>query len=297
MPRVSVLLPVHQAEHTLASAVESVLAQTFEDFELIAVDDGSTDGSRRILERFAGEDNRVRVFSRENRGLVTTLNEASGTARGEYLARMDADDLCEPQRFERQVAHLDAHPGCVAVGSRVLLIDAEGSPIRTFAEATTHDEIDGAHLAGQGGAICHPAVMLRAEALKRVGGYDPAMKHAEDIDLFLRLAEVGSLANLPDVLLRYRMLADSVGHRHRDVQHATTVAAVARAHERRGLGAPPPLPEKAPVPVAELHRKWAWWALEAGHRATARKHAARALARAPLATASWKLALVALRGG
>ena len=261
------------------------------------MDDGSSDGSRRILERFAGEDERVRVFSRENRGLVPTLNEAAAAARGEYLARMDADDLCEPQRFERQVAHLDAHPGCVAVGSRVLLIDAEGAPICAFAEATAHEDIDAAHLAGQGGAICHPAVMLRAEALKRAGGYDAEMRHAEDIDLFLRLAEVGSLANLPETLLRYRMLANSVGHRHRDVQHANTVAAVARAHERRGLGAPPALAAKAPASTAELHQKWAWWALGAGNRATGRKHALRALVHAPFSIASWKVALVAVRGG
>src|SRR5579871_2870885 len=103
-PAVSVLLPVYNGERFLAAAVRSVLEQTFSDFELIAIDDGSTDGSRAILEDFARRDARVRVISRPNSGIVGALNDALAQARGEFAARMDADDLCLSGRFAAQVA-------------------------------------------------------------------------------------------------------------------------------------------------------------------------------------------------
>src|SRR5690242_20811965 len=103
MPKVSVLMPVYNAEHYLQTAVESVLNQTFKDFELVAFDDGSTDRSLSMLRAFESKDARVRVISRENRGYLIALNEMIALARGEYLARMDADDICRPTRFEKQV--------------------------------------------------------------------------------------------------------------------------------------------------------------------------------------------------
>ena len=132
-PAISVLLPVYNAERYLGLAVESVLNQTFDDFELLAFDDGSSYQSLSILREFAAKDSRVRVSSRENRGpLVVALNEMIAIARGPYLARMDADDICRSQRFEKQVAYLEAHPECVMVGSKCLAIDPEGMPIREF---------------------------------------------------------------------------------------------------------------------------------------------------------------------
>ena len=119
-PSVSVLMPIHNGEPTLTEAVESVLAQTFGDFELIAVDDGSTDSSLAKLQSFARGDPRVRILSRPNTGIAGALNDSIQQARGEFLVRMDADDIALPQRFEKQVAYFRAHPDCVLVGSRVL---------------------------------------------------------------------------------------------------------------------------------------------------------------------------------
>src|SRR5258706_14041022 len=116
-PAVSVVMPVYNGERYLASAIDSILAQTFTDFELIAVDDGSTDSSLPMLKRYAERDPRVRVISRPNTGIVGALSDAIAAARAPLIARMDADDLSLPLRFERQVAYLSGHPQCVLVGT------------------------------------------------------------------------------------------------------------------------------------------------------------------------------------
>ena len=196
-PAISVLMPVYNAELYVAEAVESVLAQTFTDFELITIDDGSTDRSSRILEGYAGLDSRIRLVSRPNTGIVGALNEGASMARGEIIARMDADDVSLPERFAKQFEYLLAHPDCDAAGSRVLLIDPEGAPICEINEERSHEEIDRAHMSRRTGAITHPAAMMRSEALHAVGGYRQECLWAEDFDLFLRMAEIGRLANLP----------------------------------------------------------------------------------------------------
>src|SRR6056297_42872 len=292
-PRVSVLLPVYNGGAYLEAAVQSLLGQTFGDFEILTINDGSKDGSVATLERLAREDARIRVISRENRGLVATLNEGMARARGEYLARMDADDLALPERIARQVAFLDAHPEVVAVGTRTLLVDAEGWPLRPFAEQTGHAEIDAAHIAGRGGAIVHPSAMIRADALRAIGGYDDRYPHAEDLDLFLRLAEIGRLANLPEILFHYRQQPHSIGHKHRDTQRESAHAALIAAHERRGLAMEEVAVRSNPArSTAATHRRFAWWAQMAGHRGTAWKHALRAVRHGPLDAENIKLLLV-----
>jgi len=298
MPRVSVHMPVFNPGRFLEPAVESIRAQTFSDFEFIIIDDGSTDGSGALLERIAAGDRRIRLVRRENWGITRTRNQALALAVGEFFAVMDADDVALPDRFARQVAYFDHHPECVALGTRVLLIDAEGAPIREMSEATTHEEIDAQHLAGLGGAITHPASMMRREALVAVGGYREQFQTAEDLDVFLRLAEVGRVANLPDVLLHYRQHASSTCHTRRQRVRADNRTVVAEARRRRGLPAEADETESLPPdggPGAH-HRKWAWWALHAGHVTTARKHAWSAVRAAPLSGSSWRTLFCALRG-
>jgi len=296
-PRVSVHMPVHNTERYLDEAVASIRSQTFEDWELIAIDDGSTDGSLAVLERHAQADPRLRVVSRANRGIGATRNECLQLARGEFFAAMDSDDVSHPDRLARQVQYLDAHPDCVGVGCRVRLIDSEGAPIRDWSEYVTHDEIDAAHLAGHGGAMTHPASMFRRQTLVELGGYR-ADNPAEDFDLFLRLGELGELHNLPEVHFSYRQHPASEGHAHRQRQHAGALRAIREAHERRGL----PVPEAAEsedyrVPSeAEIHRKWVWWALTGRHVDTARKHAWRAMLLAPTSVANWRALYCAIRG-
>jgi glycosyltransferase involved in cell wall biosynthesis len=298
-PKVSVLLPVYNAESYLRRAIESVLVQTFTDFELLALDDGSTDKSLSILREFAGKDSRVRVISRENRGLVVTLNELIAKSESQYLARMDADDICRPQRFERQVSYFDAHPDCVAVGTRSLIIDSDGMPITETTNELAHDEIELAHLSGAGESrMCHPSVMIRRDAIMQVGQYRREYQFAEDLDLFLRLGEIGKLANLPDVLLEYRQHMESIGYTHGDLQRNAARQALREAWLRRGIPVYPFIsePTTRPDTAADVHRMWAWWAMSAGNLATARKHAILALVRNPFNVESLRALACAIRG-
>ena len=125
-PSVSVCMPVYNTERYVAEAVESILAQTLGDFEFVIIDDGSTDGSRAILEPYAKQDDRIRLISRPNTGIIGARNEALGLAKGELIAVMDSDDVALPERFEVQVAYLREHPEVVCLGSKVQCIDEAG---------------------------------------------------------------------------------------------------------------------------------------------------------------------------
>jgi glycosyltransferase involved in cell wall biosynthesis len=297
IPPISVLLAVYNGGRYLRAAVDSILAQTFGEFEFIIIDDGSTDGSSALLAEYAAKDSRIRLVSRPNKGLTATLNEGLALARGEFLARMDADDIALPQRFERQIAYLREHPECVLLGSRVMLVDPEGMPIRPWCHQLEHADIDTAHL-NRGWPVVHPAVMMRTDAVRRVGAYRDQYNTLEDLDLFLRLAEVGKLANLPEILLHYRQHFDSVTHKkfeqQRKLRQAIYDETYARRGQRRGdqQEAPPPPPRKR----YEQHSLWAWYALDAGNVKTARKHALATLRRAPHLLNSWRLMACALRG-
>ena len=291
-------MPVFNAERYLAQAMDSVLGQTLADFELIAIDDGSTDSSRQILERYAASDARVRLFSRPNTGYAVALNEVLGHARGEFLARMDADDVCVPHRFARQVQFLHEHPDVVAVGAWTLLIDCDGDPIGYCKVPQAHDEIDRGNLAGGGSMMPHPAVMFRRAALVQMGGYRTEFEPAEDYDLFLRMAERGRLANVGEVLLHYRAHLKSVSHVRAERQRASSLRALAEARHRRGLVNPAVGASCIDAVRSEIDviRGWTRTAFWTGHYRTARKYAWRGLRCAPGSPESWWLLLRATMG-
>lgn len=296
-PLLSVVMPVYNAERYLAEAIESVLKQTFTDFEFIIINDGSADLSLDILQAYADGDHRIRLISRENRGLVKTLNEGVDLALTPLIARMDADDICYPERFSKQIQFLKENPGHVVVGSRVRLIDEDNDPLRLFSLETTHQEIDSAHLRGEGGAIAHPAAIFRKDKFNLVGKYRAEYIHSEDLDLWLRMAEAGKLANLPDLLLDYRQHLHSIGHKFRDEQVASTNLAVNDAFARRGVinshfsKIEMPIPDKN-----QLLLKWGWWALGAGNIKTAKKYAMRAFKKNPFSLEALKLCACVIRG-
>jgi glycosyltransferase involved in cell wall biosynthesis len=294
-PAISVLMPVFNAERYLAAAVESILRQTLTEFELIVVDDGSTDRSPAILDDFAKRDSRIRIISRPNTGIVGALNDGLKECRADLIARMDADDVSRPTRLALQYDYLQSHRDCALVGSRVLLIDPEGSPIREWVTELSHDEIDRAHLE-RGWPVVHPTVMMRRQLVEQLGGYRKQYQTLEDLDLFLRLAEVGRLANLAEVLLDYRQHFSSICHTQSDRQSAIRDAILQETAQRRGLPPPATVPPPQPKPRSECHRLWGWWALNAGHIPTARKHALATLRRLPLSLESWRLTYCALRG-
>jgi len=299
VPRLSVLLPVYQGEATLLEALASLQVQRFRDFEVLVIDDGSTDRSAEIAAAVAAEDSRFEVLRREHGGHTRWLQQAVEDGASELVARMDADDVARPERFERQVAYLDAHPECVAVGAEALRVDPDRRPLGLLGVALDHDGIDAELLRGRGDALLHPLAMMRRSALHAVGGYRPESEPAEDLDLFLRLAERGQLANLPEVLLEYRQHLAKVSSTRKREQQRAQDEVLGEARARRGLPPAPPrdtsaVPER--LDAGHHFDRWARFALEGGYPATARRYAFAAWRSRPTSPRSLRLLARALFG-
>jgi glycosyltransferase involved in cell wall biosynthesis len=232
-PRVSVLLPVYNGAAFIVEAVTSILTQTYRDFELLVLDDGSTDNTRELLAPFAATDSRLQVLAEPRRGLVGSLNHGISIARGTLIARMDADDAALPHRFAAQVAHLDSNPDCVAVGTSILKVDGVGRVNSKSAAKWQQPTFDPLAFPPRIGGIPHPTAMIRSSALAEAGGYRPYFYNAEDRDLWARLWMIGRIDQLPAVGLRYRVHGGSVTRQKRGEQLLShmlvDMAAVARA--------------------------------------------------------------------
>jgi glycosyltransferase involved in cell wall biosynthesis len=297
VPQIAVVMSVYNNAEFLLKAIDSIRAQTFRDWQLIIVDDGSTDGSAEIVRQLLPRDWRIKLISRENKGLTVSLNEALAVARSPYIARMDGDDIALPERFEKQIAYLRSHPECVCLGSQVELIDPFDAPIEKPVHKLTHEEIDAELLKGAGWALVHPVTMMRRDAIERVGRYKEEFNNVEDLDLFLRLAEIGRVANLPDVLLKYRKHASSVNHLRFENQIRLNRIVVQQAHERRGIPfTPSEFGKDVPMPKAKQYHFWGWANLKRGNVKVARQHARALLKLTPLSTDAWRLAYCAWRG-
>jgi glycosyltransferase involved in cell wall biosynthesis len=203
---VSVVLAVHNGAASLDAAIASVRAQTFTDLELIVVDDRSTDRTPEIVARHAAADPRVVAVAAGRRlGLAGALNLGWRRARGELIARLDADDECLPTRLERQVACLAAHPEIDVLGTGAILVDDEGREIARAVRPPDHDTLVGDIF--RASPFMHPTVMMRRSFLEALGGYDETLGRAQDFDLWLRGRSRFRYANLPDPLVRYRVRA------------------------------------------------------------------------------------------
>ena len=234
-PAISVILPVYNAEVYVREAVESILAQTFTDFELIIINDGSTDGSGVILRELAARDARIVLIERPNDGYVSALIKGIEIARADLIARMDADDVSMPERFALQHARMVQEPELAVLGSFIRVMDKAGNIIRLLERPLTRKAI--AHcLEYSGCPVAHPAVMMRRGAVLKAGGYRKAFSPAEDYDLWLRMSDLGyAIANLPQPLLNYRWHDANVSKVHRKVQERHNILARA-AHRLRKAG-------------------------------------------------------------
>ncbi|MGR3290753.1 MAG: glycosyltransferase family 2 protein [Paracoccaceae bacterium] len=201
-PRISVIMAVHNIAEHLGMAIESILEQTFRDFEFVIVDDGSTDQSPAILAGYAKRDSRVRVISQEKSNHPAALNAGIGASSAPLIARMDADDVAMTYRLSRQLSYLDRHEKIVCLGTSVKIIDGTGKFRRTR-RARTGAQIVMRTLPKRN-VINHPTVMMRRDALEAVGGYCDRFNLCEDYDLWLRLLSVGEISNLSEPLLNYR---------------------------------------------------------------------------------------------
>lgn len=280
-PRVSVVMPVFNGARYIDSAIESILGQTYGDFEYIIVDDGSSDGTGELVEKWGGRDSRIRFLKGQHAGVTVALNQGLADASGEFVARMDADDVALPRRFENQVKYLDNSPNVVAVGTAIELMDPEGESLCVQPWAENHEAIDEQLLRGKGG-LSHPAAMIRRADLMNIGGYREEFRYAQDKDLWLRLAERGRLANLPDVLLRYREHSRGVGFEHVLEQKGILLEILKDAYRRRGVDHPlPNFKVGSVLSQAEQHRRWMKLALRGGFYSTALKHARASVALEP----------------
>jgi glycosyltransferase involved in cell wall biosynthesis len=203
-PLISVLLPCYNVATFLRIAIRSILDQTLADFEIIAIDDGSSDGSHAVLQELAKTDPRLKVFRQQNAGIVAALNRALKEARGHYLARMDGDDISYPERFARQVALLDERKDLAVVGCGYHLIDQEGHLLATRKVRADLPQTDIFQPMPVLGTVCHPTAMMRREVLEQVGGYRDVFRFAEDLDLWCRIGEIGNIGNVTDPLFAWR---------------------------------------------------------------------------------------------
>lgn len=237
-PKVSVIMSVYNGERYLRQSVDSVLHQTFEDFEFIIVNDGSIDKSAEILAGF--EDSRIVLLKNpKNIGLPSSLNRALEVSRGEIIARHDADDTSEPNRFAEQVSYLERHPEIGVLGSYMAVIDEAGKLQYTYELPQSSGMIMWNFFFGR--SIAHPTVMYRKRVIEETGPYDPTFKYTEDLELWTRLVGTTGFANLNRSLYLYKDRVDSISHTKQEEQLAS-IMVIRRRLARKILGRDVPLP-------------------------------------------------------
>jgi len=218
-PIVSVVMSVYNAEDYLRPAIDSILNQTFKDFEFIIIDDGSTDKSLSIIKTYT--DPRIILISRRNKGLTASLNEGIKKSKGRYIARQDADDVSIKDRLYKEVEYLDSHTDVGLVGSNYIHIDEKGEKTGARTNIFTHPSDLKACL-----VLCnqygHGSIMMRRNVLDKTGLYDSKVGHAEDYDLWIRISRVSKVANIEEPLFYYRNLSSSVSHSRLEEQIALT---------------------------------------------------------------------------
>ncbi|MFZ5951006.1 MAG: glycosyltransferase family 2 protein [Candidatus Rifleibacteriota bacterium] len=218
MPKVSFILPVFNGAAFLAQTIDSIISQTFKDWELIAINDGSTDGSEKILREYAAQNPRVRIISRENRGLIYTLNEAVQSARGIWLARIDADDICLPDRIDKQLAWAEKENA-----------DLCGGIIERIGQGPGHSWVFPSSTTGIytwllfRSAFAHPTIIIKRDLALKFP-YSQEFMHAEDYELWTRLALANvPMTNIPEKVLLYRVHNEQVSTSKKDAQTDTRV--------------------------------------------------------------------------
>lgn len=228
VPKVSVLLPVYNGSLYLRSAIESIMSQDFRDYELLIVDDGSKDNSRDIVQSY--DDTRIKLIVNErNLGLSRTLNRGLAVARGGYVARMDADDICDPQRLSSQLIFMEANPDVAVCGCLMRSFEKPGVVYHFPKTQETHF-----HLL-YGPPVAHPTAMVRSSVLKKYDlSYNPLFSSAQDYDLWSRLADVAKIANLDSVLMSYRSHIGQISNQRRSEQNS--FADIVRKRELKKLG-------------------------------------------------------------
>ncbi len=215
-PRISIIMPVWNGEKFLAAAVDSVLAQTFRDFELLVIDDGSTDQTSEILQSYT--DPRLRVVRLDHAGIVVALNQGMALARADWVARLDADDVSEPRRLELQWQAVSRHPQAVLCHTAATFF-GEAGITPGAARLPRSRSFTALRLCYQC-PIIHSSVLFKKAAALEAGGYLPEERHAEDFSLWGRMLEQGEFIGLPEKLVRFRLHVQSVSRQNLEIQQS-----------------------------------------------------------------------------
>ena len=214
-PKVTVLMSVYNGEKYLCEAIESILNQTFTDFEFLIINDGSTDKTSEILQSY--RDSRIRIIDNEgNIGLTKSLNKGLRMARGEYIARMDADDVSMPERLEMQIEFIWDNPDVGLVGCWVDVVDVNGIKIDRWELPETHGYIKWRLLFGN--CIAHPASLFKTDLAQMLGGYDEKIKYAQDYFLWSKMSFETKIHQIPEVLIKRRVHPNCIGAEYLDEQ-------------------------------------------------------------------------------
>jgi glycosyltransferase involved in cell wall biosynthesis len=240
-PLISIVMSVYNGQSFLSEALKSISAQTLTDYEFIIVNDGSTDETKDILDRYKHTDSRVRVYDRAHHGLTATLNFGCRIAKGEYIARMDADDISTPARLERQIDFLSRNSQVAVLGGAISLIRSDGAFVEDLRFPLSNSSIK-MTLKGYN-CFNHSTVMMRSAAFNEVGGYRDAFQVAQDYDLWLRMSEKYEMANLPDVLVHYRLHDNQVSLCKVEQQVFSILTAQVASRMRNATGLDPISPE------------------------------------------------------
>jgi hypothetical protein len=298
VPTVTVLIPAYNAGPLLRPAVDSIFAQSFTDFECLIIDDGSTDGSVEALHSI--DDTRLRIVSNPgNLGLVATLNRGIDLARAALLARMDADDLSMPGRLQQQVDAFRRSPSLALLGTWAEVIDVAGRHAGHIRHPIEHQEIVRTIL--HHNVFVHPSVMVRTQVLREMGGYSVESAYAQDYALWLRIVRRHEAANLPEVLVQYRIHPTQISQTKLREQRAAArkfVTLARREYLQDGILAPQELPPEPSLwgdltadqgTLGNDYKRWAWRHWRIGAARDAARCAWAGLKVAPFSFALWRL--------
>lgn len=251
MPAVSIVMPVRNGADFLAAALDSLLAQTFYDFELLVIDDGSHDATPELMADYAARDARIRLLQNTGFGVVDALNLGLEAANGELIARMDHDDFARPGRLAAQVEFLRNHPEILVVGTQIQPFSERRNRLRPSRYPLAPGEIRVAM--ERTNCLAHPSVIMRSAPVRAAGGYRKLFRYVEDYDLWLRLLELGDLANIDIIGLDYRLHANMSTLRGvEQVALETVVTQIFAQHRSRGE--PEPEIGREPVQRQTLHK-------------------------------------------
>lgn len=290
-PDISVLLVTRNREQFLDLAIKSILDQDYQNFEFIIVDDKSTDKTPEILRHWAQLDTRIKLFHQQtSRGLPAGLNLAASHAQGQFYARMDDDDISLPNRFSRQLQFLRDNPRIIAVGTAIQVIDEDGEHLNIYHPPQSHQKIDAELLRAHGGAMVHPSIIIRRDDFHKINGYNESYLKVQDLDLYLRLSEIGELANLSEVLVLCRTdsrRADRSSKEDYEKVFSYHRQIVTSAYQRRAIEGTPEIDLPKINHRAQLLWNLAVGGYVVGNYKAAKKHVFRSLVLRPLSARGW----------